>query len=56
MVEVLYVETENQMDLPKTVASTNVMETFLGVGHAPRKEVEHVDHASEKTGEEDPAG
>ena len=49
-------ETENQMDLPKMVASTNVMETFLGVGHAPRKKVERADHVSEKTGEEDPAG
>ena len=56
LVEALYVEKGNQRDSLKMDASTNVMETFLGVGHAPPKKVERVDHVSEKTGEEDPAG
>ena len=56
LVEALYVEKGNQGDSLKTDVSTNVMETFLGVGHVPPKKVEHVDHVLEKTGVEDLAG
>ena len=51
-----FVEKEEQGDLHKMVASTNVMEIFLVVVHVLPKEVGYVDLALEESGKEDRAG
>ena len=49
------VEKGNLKDFHKTVAFTNVMETFQEAEHAPLRKMEHVGHALETPGVEEVA-